>query len=94
MNGPAAFWLAPTALLMVLCMAAMAGMMTGHGHRRDHVQGHHSYTGEPHGHRSGTDEHVLAERLTRGEIDVDDYERRESALRRAHELDRTLEVAP
>ena len=93
MNG-SALWLAPAALLMVLCMAAMAGMMMGHGHRRDHVHGHHSYSGESHGHSSGTDEHVLAERLARGEIDVDDYERRLSALRRAHEVDRTWEVAP
>ena len=96
MNGSAAYWLAPAALLMVLCMAAMAGMMMGHGHGhpRDHVQGHDFYTSESHGHRSGTDEHILAERLARGEIDVDDYERRLSALRRTHELDRTWEVAP
>ena len=88
-------WLAPVALLMVLCIAAMAGMMMGHGHRRrDHVLGHDSSTGESHGHRSGTHEHVLAERLARGEIDVDDYERRLSALRRTDEVDRTWEVAP
>jgi putative membrane protein len=69
---------------MVICMAAMAWMMMGHGHG--------SHTSGSHGHRPGGAQRILAERLARGEIDIDEYERRLTALRQAGELDRTEEV--
>lgn len=49
-------------------MAAMARMTMGHGHG--------SHTRGSHGHRPDGAQHILAERLARGAIDIDEYERR------------------
>jgi putative membrane protein len=69
--------------LMVVCMFMMMRMM-GHGHG-----GHGAHTGEPPAHRSGGPERILAERLARGEIDVEEYERRLEALHPTSDLGRT-----
>jgi uncharacterized membrane protein len=65
-------------------MAALAWMTMGHGHG--------SHTRRSHGHRPGGAQRILAERSVRGEIDIDEYDRRLTALRQAGELDRTEEV--
>jgi putative membrane protein len=64
------------------CMAMMMWMMMSHGHGS-----HGSHTGESHG--PGRAERILAERLARGEIDIEEYERRLAELRRTSELHRT-----
>ena len=53
---------------MVLCMVIMGRMMGGMGH------GGHGRSDDP--------ERMLADRLARGEIDVEEYERLLEALRR------------
>jgi uncharacterized membrane protein len=68
---------------MIVCMVMMVWMM-GHGHGS-----HGSHTVESHGHRSGGAERILAERLARGEIDIDEYERRLAGLRHTSDLGRT-----
>jgi putative membrane protein len=72
---------------MIICMVLMMRMM-GHGHGSHGV---HSGEGESHGQRGGA-ERILAERLARGEIDIDEYERRLAALRATTNLGRTKEV--
>ena len=84
-SGSSAWW-GPGVLFLIVCMVMMVRMM-GHGHGS-----HDSHTAGLHGHRPGSAERILAERLARGEIDIDDYERRLAALRRTSGLDRTLEV--
>jgi putative membrane protein len=74
---------------LVLGVICMAWMMIGHGHGH----GAHGSHGGSHGHRGGGAGRILAERLARGEIDIDEYERRLTALQRAGELDRTEGVA-
>jgi putative membrane protein len=71
-------WWWPGLLLMIVCMVMMVRMM---GHRS---QGAHA--GEQHGHRPRGSERILAERLARGEIDIEDYERRLAALQQADEI--------
>jgi putative membrane protein len=71
-------WWWPGLLLMIVCMVMMVRMM---GHRS---QGAHA--GEQHGHRPRGSERILAERLARGEIDIEDYERRLAALQQADEM--------
>jgi putative membrane protein len=73
-------WWGPGVLFLVVCTVMMVRMM-GHGHR--------SHTGGLHGYRPSRAERILAERLARGEIDVDDYERRLAVLQRTSGLDRT-----
>lgn len=65
-------------------MAALAWMTMGHGHG--------SHTRGSHGLRPDGTQRILAERLARGEIDMDEYNRRLSALRQAGEFDRTEQV--
>ena len=78
-NGDGAWvWWWPGLLLMIVCMVMMVRMM---GHRS---QGAHA--GERHGHRPEGSERILAERLARGEIDIEDYERRLAALQQADEI--------
>ena len=78
-NGDGAWvWWWPGLLLMIVCMVMMVRMM---GHRS---QGAHA--GEQHGHRPRGSERILAERLARGEIDIEDYERRLAALQQADEM--------
>lgn len=85
-------WWAPGALFMVICMVAMAWMMMGHGGHGGHGS-HSSPTEDSHGPTSGGAEGILAERLARGHIDLDEYERHLTALRQS-QLDRTEELGP
>lgn len=73
MWGWGAGWWLVGAGFMVLCMLMM-GRMMGHGH-----SGHSG-----HG-RSDDPERTLADRLAKGEIDVEEYERLLEALRRTGE---------
>jgi putative membrane protein len=75
-------WWGPGVVFMVFCMGMMMWMMMSHGHGS-----HGSHTGESHGPDGA--ERILAERLARGEIDIEEYERRLAALQRTSELDRT-----
>ena len=61
------------ALFMIVCMVVMARMMMGHGDHGDHAGTHR----EP-----DTAEQTLDNRLARGEIDIEEYERLRQALRR------------
>ncbi len=73
MQGWGAGWWLVGAVLMVFCMVMMVRMM-GMGH-----SGHGGDSGQ-----GGSDEpeRTLANRLAKGEIDVEDYERLLEALRR------------
>ena len=81
-NGSGGWWLLALPLA-VICMVMTMRMM-GHGHG-----GHGAHTGESRAHRAGGPERILAERLARGEIDTEEYERRLAALRATSERDRT-----
>ena len=73
-------WWGPGVIFMLFCMGMMMWMMMSHGHGS-----HGSHTGEsPRG-----AERILAERLARGEIDTEEYERRLVAIRRSRETERT-----
>jgi putative membrane protein len=80
-DGSWALW-GPGVLFMAFCMVMMVRMMGGHG-------SHGSRSDESHGHGPGGAERILAERLARGEIDVEEYDRRLRVLQRTGELDRT-----
>jgi putative membrane protein len=90
-SGSGGWWLFALPL-MILCMVMMMRMM-GHGHGS-----HGARTGESPAQRpggaEGDAERILAERLARGEIDIEEYERRLEALRPTGEHDRTKEVSP
>ena len=75
------WWLALP--LMILCMVLM-GRMMGHGHGS-----HGTHSGGASGQGSGGAERILAERLARGEIDIEEYEHRLAVLQRTSEVDRT-----
>lgn len=78
--GGADWWLVG-GIFMMFCMAMMVWMMggmMGHGHSG---QGTSSNTTEP--------ERTLADRLARGEIDVDEYNRLLDVLRDPHRSTRT-----
>lgn len=62
------------ALFMIMCVAMMSRMM-GHGMHRDRPR-------RPEGDRREAPERTLAERLARGEIDVDEYDRLLEVLQR------------
>ena len=74
-------WWGPGVFFMILCMVMMVSMMS-HGHGS-----HGSHTDESHG--PGGAKRILADRLARGEIDIEEYERRLAGLQRTSELDRT-----
>jgi uncharacterized membrane protein len=63
-------WWLVGAVFMVICMVMMGGMM-GHDHSR---HGEHGSRDDP--------ERTLADRLARGEIDLEEYNRLLEALRR------------
>lgn len=69
-------WWVAGLILMVICMVMML-RVAGHGHG--------SRTGESHGQGPGGAERILAERLARGEIDIEGYERRLAVLHRGSE---------
>jgi putative membrane protein len=79
-------WWGPGVLFLILCMVVMVRMM-GHGHGHGHGS-HRSHAGGAAGHRAGEAERILAERLARGEIDIEDHERRLAALNRTGDLGR------
>ena len=78
-NG-AWFWLGPCLLLMVVCAVIMMRMM-GHGTHGTHGP----LQGTPGGRRAGEAEQILADRLARGDIDIEQYERRLETLQRTRE---------
>lgn len=81
-NGDGSWgWWGPGLLLLIICMVMMVRMMS-HGTHRSHAD-------EQRGHRPDGAERILADRLARGEIDIDEYERRLAVLRRASQSDRT-----
>ena len=80
-EGSGGWWLLAVPL-MAICMFMMMRMM-GHGHGS-----HSAHSGEPPAARSGGPERILAERLARGEIDIEEYERRLAALRSTSDLGR------
>ena len=78
-------WWGPGVLLMGFCMLMMVWMMAGHG-----SHGSHHSDSEPSGANGrGSAERILGDRLARGEIDVEEYDRRLRALQQAGGLDRT-----
>lgn len=74
---------------MVVCMALMMLMMVSGGFRGSRWL---SWCGLGGRRQRGPQrpEQTLADRLARGEIDVDEYERRLTAVRGASELDRPV----
>ena len=83
-NGDGSWvWWGPGLLFMTICVVMMVRMMS-HGHGS-----HGSHTAESHEHRPDRATRILAERLARGEIDTEEYERRLAALRGISEFDRT-----
>ena len=83
-------WWGPGIFFMILCMVLMMSMMGSHGSHGSGGSGS-SHGDESNGHASAGPERILAERLARGEIDVDEYERRLRVLKQSSELDRTKE---
>lgn len=81
-NGSGGWWLVALPL-MIVCMVMMLRMM-GQGRGS-----HGAHSGETYAHRSGGAAHILAERLARGDIDTDEYQRRLSVLQRNDDLDPT-----
>jgi uncharacterized membrane protein len=77
MQGWGAGWWLLGAAFMVFCMVMMVRMMgMGHsGHGGDSEHGGHDRRDDP--------ERTLADRLAKGEIDVEDYERLLEVLRRS-----------
>jgi putative membrane protein len=79
MWGWGAGWWLVGAVFMVICMVMMGrmmgGMMMGHGHSAQSGHGHDGNE-EP--------ERTLADRLAKGEIDVEEYNRLLETLRRTN----------
>jgi putative membrane protein len=75
-------WWGPGVIFMVFCMGMMMWMMMSHGHGS-----HGSHTGESPRPRGA--EHILAERLARGEIDIEEYQRLLAELQQTSGLRRT-----
>jgi uncharacterized membrane protein len=67
-------------IFIIICVVMMVGMMR-HGHR--------SGTHASHARGPGEAARILADRLARGEIDIEEYERRLAVLQRTNELDAT-----
>ena len=75
-------WWGPGLIFMILCMVMMVWMMSHHG-------SHSSHREQSQRHPPDEAERILADRLARGEIDVEEYERRLAALDQTSKLDRT-----
>jgi uncharacterized membrane protein len=67
-------------VFMVICMVAMMWMMRGHGMFGSRSQESERQTRD-------TPERTLENRLARGEIDVDEYQRRRDELQRTRTSD-------
>ena len=81
MNGWGIGWWLVGGIFMMLCMAMMVWMMGG-------MMGH-GHSGGTTGDDRPDPERTLAERLARGEIDVDEYRRLLGALRSTDRSPRT-----
>jgi putative membrane protein len=81
-NGSGGWWLFALPMV-IICMVMMVRMM-GHGHSAQN-----GHTAASHAHRPDGPERILADRLARGEIDIEEYERRLAALRPTRDVDRT-----
>lgn len=82
-DGSWGWWWLPALVMLVGCVVMMARMMS-HG-------GHHSRAGSmgeraPYG--SQPADRILADRLARGEIDIEEYERRLAALHSSRQPER------
>jgi uncharacterized membrane protein len=86
MSNGGGWWLLGVPL-MIVCMVMMARMMS-HG-MMSHGHGGVSQTDSTSGDRHSDARRVLADRLARGEIDVEEYERRSTALQDRSEQDPT-----
>ena len=75
-------WWGPGLIFMIFCMVMMVWMMSHHG-------SHNSHRDQSQRHTPDQADRILAERLARGEIDTDEYERRQAALHQTGERDRT-----
>jgi putative membrane protein len=73
------FWWPLAIVFMILCMWMMARMMMGHGMMSRGMFGSRSEESEQSGPEAA--ERILADRLARGDIDVEEYERRRAALK-------------
>lgn len=79
------WWWLGGGVFMVVCMWMMVRMMShgAHGHYGADNNGFAS--GHPHERATGRSEEILADRFARGEIDVEEYERRLAVLRQRSE---------
>ncbi len=75
------WWLGPCIVFMVVCMLLMGRMMS-HGMRHG---SHGSAMDEWHWHRSDEAKRILGERLARGEIDTEEYQRLLGAIQQTRE---------
>lgn len=75
-------WL-PGLFMFVMCMVMMTRMMSHSSH-----SGHSSATGERGADRSQGAERILADRLARGEIGIEEYERRLAVLQQNGQVER------
>lgn len=76
-DGSWAWWWLPGLAMFVLCMAMMARMMSHGGH-----SSHGTSTSGRGADGSKGAERILADRLARGEIDTEEYERHLAVLQR------------
>ena len=82
-DGSWAWWWLPGLAMFVLCVVMMARMMSHGGHRS---HGTSTSDGAAYGPQGA--ERILADRLARGEIDTEEYERRLAVLQRSRPADR------
>jgi putative membrane protein len=78
-NGSWGWW-GPGLIFMIFCMVMMVWMMS---------HGHHPHRDQSQRHTPDEAERILGERLARGEIDTEEYERRLAALHQTSAIDRT-----
>lgn len=79
-------WWVPGLLFMGFCMVMMFWMMSGHGSHASQDDATQGQAGDVA--HLGRPELILAERLARGEIEVEEYERLLRVLRNPGEVER------